>query len=72
MDRLTARLIEDLLLPLADRHGAPYLSEKTPSNGLVFRELLELFPAARCIFVLRDPRATIAGRNPSVTRTAAR
>ena len=35
-DRLFARLIEDLLLPLADRHGARLLSEKTPSNALVF------------------------------------
>ena len=59
-DRLFARLIEDLLLPLADRHGARLLSEKTPSNALVFLELLELFPAARCVFVLRDPRAVVA------------
>lgn len=71
VDRLTARLIEDLLLPLADRHGAPYLSEKTPSNALVFRELLELFPAARCIFVLRDPRAVIASMLDVGTRAAA-
>ena len=72
VDRLTAQLIEDLLLPLADRHGAPYLSEKTPSNALVFRELLEIFPAARCIFVLRDPRAIIASMLEVGTRAAAR
>lgn len=71
VDRLTVQLIEDLLLPLADRHGAPYLSEKTPSNALVFRELLELFPAARCIFVLRDPRAIIASMLEVGARAAA-
>jgi hypothetical protein len=71
VDRLTAQLIEDLLLPLADRLGAPYLSEKTPSNALVFRELLELFPASRCIFVLRDPRAVIASMLEVGRRAAA-
>ena len=71
VDRLTVQLIEDLLLPIADRHGAPYLSEKTPSNALVFRELLDLFPAARCIFVLRDPRAVIASMLEVGTRAAA-
>lgn len=72
VDRLTVQLIEDLLLPLADRHGAPYLSEKTPSNALVFGELLELFPAARCIFVVRDPRAVIASMLEVGARAAAR
>jgi hypothetical protein len=71
VDQLTAQLIEDLLLPLADRHGVPYLSEKTPSNALVFHELLDLFPAARCIFVLRDPRAIIASMLEVGTRAAA-
>jgi hypothetical protein len=72
VDRLTVQLIEDLLLPIADRHGAPYLSEKTPSNAFVFRELLDLFPAARCIFVLRDPRAVIASMLEVGTRAAAK
>ena len=71
VDRLTVQLIEDLLLPLADRYGVPYLSEKTPSNALVFRELLDLFPAARCIFVLRDPRAIIASMLEVGARAAA-
>ena len=59
-DRLFAQLIGDLLLPLADRQGVRFLSEKSPTNVLVFDELLDLFPAARCIFVLRDPRAIVA------------
>jgi hypothetical protein len=36
------------------------LSEKTPDNVLVFPELLNLFPEAHFIYVIRDPRAVIA------------
>ena len=60
VDQLTSIFIEDLLLPLADTHGCKFLSEKTPSNVLVFSALLELFPSARFIHVVRDPRAIIA------------
>jgi hypothetical protein len=59
-DRCIASLIESLLLPLADKHGRALLSEKTPRNVLVFSRLLELFPRARFIHVVRDPRAVIA------------
>jgi len=37
-----------------------YISEKTPSNALVFTDICELFPEARCILVLRDPRSIVA------------
>lgn len=60
VDRCTGVLIEDLLLPLADRNGCKFLSEKTPENILVFSELISLFPEARFIHVVRDPRATIS------------
>jgi len=60
VDRRIASLIEDLLLPLADKYGCTYLSEKTPRNVLVFSELIDLFPGARFIHVIRDPRAIIA------------
>jgi hypothetical protein len=60
VDRSIARLIEDLLLPLADKQGRTFLSEKTPRTGLVFSELLNIFPAARFIHVVRDPRAVVA------------
>lgn len=53
-------LIKDILLGFADRHGAMYLSEKSPMNILVFPELLELLPEAKFIRIVRDPRATIA------------
>jgi hypothetical protein len=60
IDREIGGLIERLLLPAAERRGARFLSEKTPSNVLVFEQLLEILPAARMIFVLRDPRAVVA------------
>lgn len=60
IDRAIARLIEALMLPLADRHGSALISEKTPGNVLVFDDLLDLYPQARCIHVVRDPRAVIA------------
>jgi len=53
-------LIERLLLPYAERKRKTLLSEKTPFNVLYFNELLEVFPKARFIFCVRDPRAVIS------------
>lgn len=53
-------LIRHFLIPYLDRVGGKLLSEKTPANVLVFDRLLELFPRARFIHVVRDPRATVA------------
>jgi len=60
VDDMTAAMIEDFLLPLADAQGVRFLSEKSPMNVLVFPELIELFPQARYIFVVRDPRAVVS------------
>jgi hypothetical protein len=60
IDELVRDLILSFLLPLWQREGTTYLSEKTPENVLVFEELAELFPGSRYLFVLRDPRATVA------------
>lgn len=60
VDGQFARLIEDFLFPLAHKHEKRILSEKTPSNILVFRELMDLFPNAHFIHVVRDPRAIAA------------
>ena len=54
------KLIEECLLPLLNKHGGKFLSEKTPENILVFSELMELLPDAHFIQVIRDPRAIIA------------
>ena len=56
----TRDLIRGYLIPFLDRSGAKFLSEKTPANVLVFHRLLELFPGARFIHVVRDPRGTVA------------
>ena len=45
---------------MAEKYGCRFLSEKTPNNVLVFAELLNLFPAAHFIYVIRDPRAVVA------------
>lgn len=60
VDRVTTNFIENLLLPLADRHNCKFLSEKTPANVLIFTDLMALFPEARFIHVVRDPRAIIS------------
>jgi protein-tyrosine sulfotransferase len=60
VDKMTAAWIEGFLLPLADSQRARFLSEKTPENVLVFPQLLELFPKARFILVVRDPRAIVS------------
>ena len=60
VDRMTAAWIEGFLIPLADAQGARFLSEKTPKNVLVFPQLIELFPKARFILVVRDPRAIVS------------
>jgi hypothetical protein len=60
IDAAYVRLIEDLLLPAAAANGAELVSEKTPSNVLVFADLLELFPKGRAIHMVRDPRAVVS------------
>ena len=60
VDRHIISLIEKFLLPLADKQGCKFLSEKTPENVLVLSDLIELFPNAHFIHVIRDPRAIIS------------
>lgn len=60
IDREVGLFIEGLLLPYAESRGCKMVSEKTPWNALVFRDLLEIFPEARFILCVRDPRAVVA------------
>jgi hypothetical protein len=60
VDARVRELILGFFLPLWQREGTRFLSEKTPENVLVFEELAELFPSSRFVLVLRDPRATVA------------
>ncbi len=60
VDRETGLFIGRLLSPYAEERGCKVISEKTPWNVLVFRDLLEIFPEAKFIFCVRDPRAVAA------------
>jgi hypothetical protein len=68
VDRALARMIEDLLLPVADRAQRRYLSEKSPFNVLVFRDLMDIFPDARFIHVVRHPLGVLASMDGVVAR----
>ena len=60
VDAYLVNWIERLFFPLASEHHCEFYSEKTPENILVFRDLMELFPEAHFIQVVRDPRAILA------------
>lgn len=60
VDAEIGALIERLLMPYAHGRGCELISEKTPWDVLVFRELLEIFPKAKFVFCVRDPRAVVA------------
>ena len=50
------QFIWNILISKAERENVMYISEKTPSNLFVFDELNQIFPNAKFIIVLRDPR----------------
>lgn len=60
VDELVRGMVEAMLLPAADRTGKRFLSEKSPQNVLAFSALIELFPSAHFVHVVRDPRAVVA------------
>jgi len=60
VDQQICLLIENLLLPLKQKHGKKIISEKTPGNVNVFTDLIELFPESKFLHVVRDPRAIVA------------
>ena len=60
VDQSIADLIAHYLFPAAQRHHCEYVSEKTPWNILAFKDLIEIFPRARFIFVVRNPLSVIA------------
>ena len=49
-----------IFLPHAVRNGAEWISEMTPFNVMVFSDLMDLFPEARFVLVIRDPRAVVS------------
>ncbi|MEK6253428.1 MAG: sulfotransferase, partial [Gemmatimonadales bacterium] len=72
VDRATYEFMERMLGPILDSATARYVSEKTPSNALVFSELHDLFPSARFVFVIRDPRAIVSSMQRVGTRARAK
>jgi hypothetical protein len=58
LDEYLRRFVESLFRKVATR--TQYISEKTPQNVLCFQELIELFPGAKYVNIVRDPRAIVA------------
>lgn len=57
--RCCQEFLASLYAPRVDSAGETMISEKTPGNILVFDALAEVFPAARFIWVVRDPRDVV-------------
>lgn len=72
VDRATYEFVERLLGPIVESASTRYVCEKTPSNVLVFSEIQDLFPAARFVFVIRDPRAIVSSMQRVGNRARAR
>ena len=68
VDAYIRGFVEKLLLPLADKNNSKLLSEKSPDNVQVLFQLAEVFPNAKIVHIVRDPRAVVA----SLLKTAAR
>jgi protein-tyrosine sulfotransferase len=61
-------LLESLLGQVRAGQEARIISEKTPQNVFAFSAIAELFPGARFINVVRDPRAIVASLLQVYTR----
>lgn len=60
LDNQIVQLVNGFLATREIPDNIRYFSEKTPQNFFVFKELLNIFPKAKFILVVRDPRGTIA------------
>jgi hypothetical protein len=60
VDEAILAFLESFLSRMREKCTTRYLSEKTPTNVLVFTQLLKLFPSCLCIHVVRDPRAVVS------------
>lgn len=59
-DTHITQLINQFIIPISKRKNTSFISEKTPANIIVFSDLMELYPEAFFIQILRDPRAVVA------------
>lgn len=61
IDESVARLVHDLLhARVPEDPGIRLVTEKTPEDIFVFEALQAVFPEARFVIVVRDPRAVVA------------
>jgi hypothetical protein len=60
VDKNIANLIKSFLYPVARRNNCSFVSEKTPWNILAFKDLIEILPEAKFIYIIRYPHAVIA------------
>jgi hypothetical protein len=59
-EEFSRNVLLELLLDRAHQEGVHTISEKTPSNILYFKTLMDLFPEARFVEVTRDPLDVLA------------
>ena len=57
VDEAIQKFINDLLLRKTAESDVAHVSEKTPKNILVLSDLIETYPEASFLWVVRDPRA---------------
>lgn len=60
VDSKVSTFVNSIFHDYAERKGCEIISEKTPFNVFVIRQLLEVFPDSKVLLTLRDPRAIIA------------
>lgn len=56
------RIYSEFLRREAEASGASVAVEQTPAYALYIKELLELFPEARFVHMIRDPRAVLSSQ----------
>lgn len=60
LDEVFRRFVRELLDGAFPREGVQIFSEKSPQSAIVFEELVELFPDASFLLMVRDPRDVVA------------
>ena len=60
LDNGFRQLIEGFFKNIPQKKSCKFISEHTPQNIFVFLDLMELFPQAKFVHVMRDPRAAVA------------
>ncbi len=59
LNQIFKDFIKSIFINLYSKYNVSIVSEKTPSNVLIFEFLLKIIPESRYIFVVRDPKDII-------------